>query len=90
MPRPLAGFFIAGESDICLHLPHDMADGRRFKLLANVSVLVDGAQYLALRSNDVSPSRKKFLQVLGYPDKPARAKKQKRSNITHASIMRGR
>ena len=55
MPRPLAGFFIAGECDIRLHLAQDIADGRWLELLANVSVSVNGAQYLSVRPNYVSP-----------------------------------
>ena len=37
MPRPLAGFFIAREGDIRLHLAQYIADGRRFQFLAEVN-----------------------------------------------------
>ena len=65
MPRPLAGFFVSGEGDIGLYLAQNIADGRRFQSLTNVSVPVDGAQYLAVQTDNVSLSCDEFFQVLG-------------------------
>ena len=60
MPRPLAGFFIPGEGDVGLNLAKDIADGRGFEFLTNVSMPVDGAQYLA-----VQPDTRAMLQQTG-------------------------
>jgi hypothetical protein len=55
MPRPLAGFFIAGEGDVGLYLAQDIADGRWLEFLANVSMPVDGAQYLTFGPDEIPP-----------------------------------
>ena len=73
MPRPLAGFFIAGEVYICLHQAQDIADSRRLEFLTNISVPVDGAHYLALEPDDILPLGDELIQVLLYPNKSALA-----------------
>ena len=54
MPRLLAGFFIAEEGNIRLHLTQDKADGRWLEFRSNVSVPVDGAEYSAFFTDDIS------------------------------------
>ena len=48
-------FHVAGEGDVSLDLSQDITDRRGFELISNVSVPVDGAQYLALIPEDASP-----------------------------------
>lgn len=56
-------FHVAGEGDVSLDLSQDITDCRGFELISNVSVPVDGAQYLDLRAEDSSPVYNELYKI---------------------------
>lgn len=61
---PTTGVFhVAGEGDVSLDLSKDITVCRGFELISNVSVPVEGAQYLDLRPKDGTPVYNELYKI---------------------------